>query len=217
MVFNTAFCFVLATIALLIPERFFNFRKAAHLGISLFLILFCSLNILQPILNTSLGFDEFFVRVLVNDGSTNPGRMSPQTSFCFIMFGLFLIFNNFISSKRGLYLSLAVTICLFIVGFVCFLGYLLKFDLMYNWPKFGRMSLQTAMSFMILASALGLLWHNKALIQTNDFKDHDVMVNVTLISLLTVMLMIGGIAGIILWDKLTRNYYHESPAINHKV
>lgn len=82
MQFNTAFCFFWSAVSLLLIRRY----PIISTGISFLVFLFVVLTLMQYIFHFNAGIDELFVHHAITIYSLYPGRMSPNTAVCFILF-----------------------------------------------------------------------------------------------------------------------------------
>lgn len=92
MQFNTALCFLLIGLGLLLTN--FNYKK--------FVAIFCSIaafiafiTILQDIFNISFYIDEVFFKHYITTKTSHPGRMAPTTATCFILASICTFGFNF--------------------------------------------------------------------------------------------------------------------------
>ncbi len=83
MVYSSALCFVLAGLALLVPAR----RRAAVLGLGLFVTALAASHGLQYLLPFDLGVDRLWMEPYITVGTPHPGRMAPNTALCLVLAG----------------------------------------------------------------------------------------------------------------------------------
>ncbi|WP_273275766.1 sensor histidine kinase [Maribacter polysiphoniae] len=150
MKFNTALFFILSggiTISLIEYKSYKTIRF-----FSILLAVFAFISLIQDILIIDLGIDQFFINdevALLRD-DTAPGRPSPITSFCFILFGLvfFLIRSNRIGNREisqyGLHL-------ISFLSFVAIIGYLFNVPSLYKLSFFTSMALHTSVTLFIMS------------------------------------------------------------------
>lgn len=157
MQFNTALCFLLCGLGLLLVVFGRNKLVAGSLAATAGLI--AAFTIVEYITGISLGIDELFVRHFIQTKTSNPGRMAPNTAICFILAaGGLLALNR--PQPRGLW-AMAFTGSLLLGGLaaVSLLGYFLGIEAAYGWGTMTRMAVHTAVGFTVLAAGLTVcLW-----------------------------------------------------------
>ena len=109
--------------------------------------------IIQYAYGLNFGIDTIFVDPHLTTKTSHPGRMSPNTAFCFSLCGFTLMLAQM---KRSLMFSLAITI--FLVSALTLLGYFLHTEDLYGWGNLTRMAIHTSLGFVALSSAF--LWHS---------------------------------------------------------
>ena len=159
---NTAVCFILGGISLLIQQR----RRAQsttikHQKLDKSLIFTCSsliillslLTLVQYSFNLDFGIDQ----LLLKDNSSLtissvPGRMAPNTAAAFLLLGSALL----LSVRRPKYLQVQILSCSgFLIAYLGFLGYIYGKPFFYTIGYTG-MALHTSAAFMLLS--LGILF-----------------------------------------------------------
>ncbi len=142
---NTALSFLISVLATV----FISTRRGAFF--SFFLIFFSLLILLQDVLSVSFHLDSLFFEPFYTFKVINPGRMAPNTSACFIAYGLFLLIN------KNLKLSAFLLGIVHGTALATAIGYLFDIALAYEWFYKTGMSLPTALSFVFL-SLLGFVY-----------------------------------------------------------
>src|SRR5690242_15052120 len=154
---NTAICFILAGLTLVILNR----EKSGALVkifvplFSLVIILTGLITLLENIFHFNAGIDEFLFRDdILATGTAHPGRLSPLTSVCFILFGFSFLFSNF---KKYNWL---VFQCFYLVGgviaFLALISYIFEAKQITDGSEFTAIAFHTSLSFVILM--LGILF-----------------------------------------------------------
>lgn len=157
MQFNTALGFVLCGTALLL-------RSANRVGqASLLAGLVCALGILtltQYLTDTSLGIDELLMKHYITTGTSNPGRMAPNTAVCFTLTGL-LALVPLLHWPRSIRSVLRVVLASLTLGLavVALAGYFTGLETAYGWGSLTRMAVHTSLGFVAISIAvLCLSW-----------------------------------------------------------
>ena len=153
--FNTAVAFVLAGIALTLPQR--PFSRPLRRSIAWILILGASAVLFEDVFDIALGLDWESLHRTVADGSPRPGRVAPNTCVALLLAGLILDATEHVASAwRRVFVKLACLTQVVLCASGVF-GLLLDPTLMFGWYKFNRMAAPTAFGVAILA--LGLFLH----------------------------------------------------------
>jgi len=156
---NTAICFVLSGLALLLVIRSY-FRTARILS---FLILVVGgLTIGQYLFDLSFGIDELLFEDFILSGASHPNRMAPNTALCFSLFAAALIVSTYFSgSTTGNLLTAILGAMVFVLASVALSGFLIGLEDAFGWGYMTRMSPQTALVFMLASSGIiCLVWRN---------------------------------------------------------
>lgn len=91
MQFNTALCFMLASIAVL----FYEYKKLKYVYYPLIIISLVSLMaIFEYLFGTNIGIDSLFVEPFLATNTLYPGRMAPNTATCFLIFSFVLFLKK---------------------------------------------------------------------------------------------------------------------------
>lgn len=152
MQFNTAlgFCiFGLATILILLEK---NMAAAAFAILGGLLGLF---TLFQYLLGVSFGIDELFMEAHITVKTSNPGRMAPNTAFCFFLSGI----STYLISRKVRLVRLVdmVSTLTFTLGVIAFEGYVVDIETTYGWANFTRMAVHSASGFVVLGLSQAIL------------------------------------------------------------
>lgn len=160
MQFNTAMGFFLTGLGL-----FFLTQNKHIISILLGAIIstFGIATIIQYAYGLNLGIDTLFVDPHLTTRTSHPGRMAPNTAFCFSLCGFTLMLAQM---KRSLMFSLAITILLIASLSLC--GYLLNTEDLYGWGNLTRMALHTSVGFV----TLGIAFLMHSLQKASDLHTH---------------------------------------------
>ena len=158
MAFNTALCFALAGLALVIPERHAQLRRRVQIGVGAFLIAVAGAVFAQNLFGRDFGIDWPALHAWLADPNPHPGRMAPNTSLGFALVGaVFLALN-----ARGTVRYSAVQVMTYLVlvlALLSLVGYGLKLELLYSWYQYTRMAVHTAAAFFVLGIGLAAVWY----------------------------------------------------------
>jgi len=150
MQYNTALCFVLSGTALLTALR--N-QRLFSLVLSALAATISGLTLVQYGAQINLGIDQLLMEHHVTTKTVYPGRMAPNTAFCFFLSGATIFLFSLIKHFNKILLMGPVIVGL---GCMAFFGYLLGVDTNYGWEHLTRMALHTSVGFIALGSALSL-------------------------------------------------------------
>ena len=172
MVFNTALCFMLSGLALVLSQYKPKYQNKINLFFGMLLFIISGLTLLQYIFNQSFGVDHFFVVAWLFDGNLFPGRMAINTSVTFLLTSLcFLLFP--FSNKQSIALLLQVVIfSILLLSVSALLGHILHLEFLYRWYQYTRMAIHTSIGMTLLSVALSVAWsHTKN--YSNLYKENE--------------------------------------------
>ena len=155
MKFNTALSFFLTSIALFILFKEQKKHTVLRLSIATIVLAIGLFSLIEYFIGLNSSFDNLFI----NDTNTSlyPGRMSPATSFCFMLIGISFwgINNNKLSiNKLSQHLILTVTI----ISFVSTVTFILSVPSENKTLFWNSMALHT--SILLLITSIGLSFKN---------------------------------------------------------
>jgi PAS domain S-box-containing protein len=197
MVFNTALCFVLVGVALIVRKPIVRRTVAVTFG------LIAATVWSQDFFRINLGIDQLFFREFLPDASLFPGRMAPQTCICFLLaaftlYGLTLPYRRWLSNAMQ-----TITIVIAVAGFLSLIGYSLQLELIYSWYRYTRMAVHTAGGFVVLSLGLWLEWF-RITVAAGAFEEHeDQRINFIGGGLIVIVAVIAGISGFSLLARHT--------------
>ncbi|MBU2018449.1 MAG: hypothetical protein KJ941_02280 [Bacteroidetes bacterium] len=184
MQFNTALSFLLLSTGIFISLS----KDKKYLITIVPLSVLITLTIIEYVLHTNLQIDNLFVRPFLTTETTYPGRMAPNTAFCFVLSILSIIGIN-TSSKSLVYISGFVGLLIFGVGATAITGYSLQIEEVYNWGEVTAMAAHTAFCFIFIGLALTLHARNKLTDEFDKFSKNTYLFFFTL-SLQLIFFMI---------------------------
>lgn len=156
MQYNTALGFIFCGSSLVLTG--FGRRRWAAVTGSLAAVV-GGLTLLEYVSGAGFGIDEFFMKHDITVGTSQPGRMAPNTAVCFSLIGLALALPNirwkrFRSFTRVVLASLALGL-----GVVALSGYIAQLETAYGWGNLTRMAVHTSVGFIVVSSGfLILVW-----------------------------------------------------------
>jgi signal transduction histidine kinase len=110
----------------------------------------------QYLFGLHLGIDELLMNHDVTVGTSNPGRMAPNTALCFMITGSVLAGLPVLRNDRAKGFALRMAgLALLALSAVAMLGYVSGVESAYGWANLTRMALHTALGF--LAIGIGLV------------------------------------------------------------
>lgn len=194
-VFNTALCFTIAGVASLLPESKPLLCHQAQRIVGTILILFAGSVLLQDIMGISLGIDELFVTVKVDDYNPNPGRMAPPTALSFILCGVVSILLN---CRRNKAINLVIQTSILLVMMLAVVGAAgaaIRLELLYDWYKYSRMAIPTAMGFILLSGVLWIAWYKKESKEGSYLEKAEKRISIVGIIIITAVAIAAGMSG----------------------
>ena len=122
---NTAFCFVLCGTALLVGylSRPRAWKKTCSLVLAVLVVLIAGVTLFEYVTGLSLGLDQLLLpRLPASIGTSNPGRMSPNSAVAFLLFGAALILLS--RGPRGALMAHVLTLVGLFIALLALIGYL---------------------------------------------------------------------------------------------
>ncbi|MDW3206481.1 MAG: ATP-binding protein [Alphaproteobacteria bacterium] len=157
MQFNTALCFVLSAVSLIL----LSFNNPLHAAVlAAFTGMFAAATGLQYLTGWNLGLDTLFTTPFVTTETSHPGRMAPNTAGLFLLFSAFILVS--LAPARARIRSLFATpIASVMLGYCIFvlIGYAGSLEASFKWAELTSMAIQTAICFLLLAAGyLACAW-----------------------------------------------------------
>ncbi|MCF6775345.1 GGDEF domain-containing protein [Thiotrichales bacterium 19X7-9] len=167
MQFNTALCFSLIGISLLLISTKLHYFSSF---LALLVLIISTVTLIEYIFHINIGIDELLIKHYVLTETSHPGRMAPNTALCFLLSAcIIILYNHF----QHLWFKITCICLLFVIGLLGFLsviGYLFSIRAIYSWGNLTGMAIHTGFSFFIITLALFRLLiypHLKEKIQQN--------------------------------------------------
>lgn len=159
MQFNTALCFLMIGIALfclvLGKNKFSVLFASASLLIS-------TLTLIEYVFYVNIGIDELFMQHYVFTNTSHPGRMAPNTAFCFFLSSIYFIISICTQHYQSKYLRIVegyLAFSVLLLSSVALLGYITGMSYIYGWGGLTRMALHTGFAFFVWSiGALLIVW-----------------------------------------------------------
>lgn len=213
MVFNTALCFAVLSIALLLPTRWPELRRRGQI-IAGFAVTGWALLILSEYLfPLDITIDFFAARNVIDAGPT-PGRMAPTSALGMICAGLFLVVMNLRPGRAMRGAARALLLLILLVGISGVVGYSIKLDLLYDWYRFTPMALASAAGFFVLGTALWTSWARR-LAETTAQRSSDLQkISITAAGILIVIALTAGLSAFIILQQQTEQTLRSGLALS---
>jgi PAS domain S-box-containing protein len=145
MQFNTALGFLISSLILL--NRYHLPKASVILSISLMFIGVATL--IEYIFLVNLKIDEIFFEHYIHTYTSHPGRMSPKTALCFLLFG----FAYFLAQFQKKWTKICSTSAVFIVGLsgvLSLVAYVFGLKFIFGWGNLTGMAVHTAAGFTLI-------------------------------------------------------------------
>jgi PAS domain S-box-containing protein len=201
---SAALCFLVAGVALLLPQSRPRTWYAAQLAATLVLVVLGGLSLFQNFTHADLGIDRLFESLMANDGYRPPARMAPLSSLGFVLAGCCFAMLHRLGTSRAVQLAVQVlSHALLALGIFGLVGHSLRLEVLYGWYRFARMAPFAAFCFIMLGGALWVLWFctMKRSGAYTDREDKRIAAIATLI--LFVLAFTGGLTGFVLSTQRT--------------
>ena len=154
MVFNTAFCFLLSGLALILPKDRVLLRRIGQIGLGTFVLMFAGAVLIQNVVDPNPAINKLFVNTWLLDSNSHPGSMAFATALAFILAGLVLTcINNVRNTLLGSVVQL-LTAMVIILGLVGLVGYSIKLDFLGGVHDYADMPLPSAIGLVLLGVGL---------------------------------------------------------------
>ena len=164
---NTGLCFALSGTSLLVGylSRPRAWKKSCSLILALLVVLIGGATLVEYISGLSLGLDQWlFIDSSVSSGTSNPGRMAPNTAITFLLFGAALILLS--RGPRGALAAHVLTLAGLLIALLALIGYLFNAQLFVSVFSLTRVALHTIAGFWLLGLAILCARPKKGLMAT---------------------------------------------------
>ncbi|MFP9099236.1 sensor histidine kinase [Flavobacterium sp. RHBU_24] len=193
MKFNTALCFILLAVALVIElKRGRRKNKVVPKILASIVGLYGLLSFAQ-VFGFNFAIDELFIKdtVAAFKGEHSPGRMSPLTAVCFLFSSLaLLLIKSGGKNARKLYQLLLHVVTL--VASVAFLGYLFSIPNLYSYSFANSMALHTSVLFILFSCGAAFIHPNTGIVGLLTGKEiGNIMARKLTVSIVPTVLILG--------------------------
>jgi len=169
MKFNTALCFILCGVGLILLTTRRAWAAPWLGGVAALVGL---LTLAEYVTGRSFGIDQFFVNSFIDTATKFPGRMSQLAAGCFTLMGLALALTGRGHYSKNRLTAIGILVCIVaMIAFVALLGYSLGIEVASGWGAVTRMAVHTSLTFFVLSGGL-LIWARRSADQTDDGRDH---------------------------------------------
>lgn len=152
MQINTALCFVLVAIALLLTVFVKNDRRIIFVAILPGVI--AGATLLEYALNINLGIDQIFTDYVILEHVTHPGRMAINTATCFIFLSVALFIKLYTKNTLARLFAQIISIMVLFISLAAISAYVFNFPFGNGWGHYTKMALHTAVGFLLMSPAI---------------------------------------------------------------
>lgn len=147
MQFNSAFCFALSGLILLLYYQ----KKYTLVNLLTAIVVIISLlTLVEYYALMNIGIDTFFVQPFASIQSAIPGRMAPNSALSFVLFALFIYLSQIRFDK--LLLLVVLLPCVYgVLGLISLIGYLFDIEQAYAWGSLAHMAPHSAIALLFLS------------------------------------------------------------------
>ena len=171
MVLNTALCFFMAGLALVIPQSWrWCIRLQTIFGA--LIVLIAGMMLTEQLTNIDLGIDLHGFHAWLSDPNPTPGRMAPNTSLAFLLAGTAIILLARTRAVLAWRMIELLAFVIVLIGLTGAVGYALKLEFLYGWYQYTRMALPTAAGMIILGIGLWSRWQQSPLSRLQPIQTH---------------------------------------------
>lgn len=162
MKFNTAVCFLLSGVALLLLFSKTHSRRIGGKIIALFVVTISGISFSEDILSYTAGIDELLMKDIAghSSGIAAPGRMASTTALCFFL--LSTAYLNIWTPKKKLRNFLQFQFhAVSLITLLAIIGYMYNVPVLYRYAFLSSMALHTAVFLFILSCASSLIHYTE--------------------------------------------------------
>lgn len=149
MKFNAALAFLVVGAALGLIAR--GHRRLPALMMAP-VFLYGALALSQHLFGIDAGIDTLLHTPFVDNGTSLPGRIAPNTALCLMLVSLAVALRA-LAGRNGI-VQVALGFVTFIIAAAALIGYAISLDFAHDWIRFTRMSFQSASCFVAVSIAL---------------------------------------------------------------
>lgn len=158
MQFNTAFCFFLCGLSLLLLDTTCRWLS---LVLAVFCAAFALVTLSQDVFNVNYGIDTLFIQPFTAMRTTQIGRMAPNTATAFLFLATGLGLGALpVRWRPAPFLVVLNESLATALGLVPLLGFISGVETASGWENFARMAVHTSILFVLLGSLVIIrIWH----------------------------------------------------------
>ena len=152
---NTALCFILSGTALLLGylTRPQAWKKSCMILLAMVVLLVSGLTLLEYLSGYSFGIDQWlFADTAPSPGTSQPGRMAPNSSLIFLLFASAIILLS--RGPRGAMTAHGLTLTGLFIALLALIGYLFDAQIFITVFSLTRVALHTIFGFWLLGLAI---------------------------------------------------------------
>ncbi len=152
---NTAVCFVLSGLSLLIGylSRPRGWKKKAAFSLALLVIMIAGMTLIEYATHLSLGLDQcLFKDSATSIGTSQPGRMSPNSAVAFLLYGSALILLS--RQPRGSVMAHVLALAALFIALLALIGYLFNAQIFISGYSYTGVALHTLVGLWLLGMGI---------------------------------------------------------------
>lgn len=214
MVFNTAVCFTLAGIAILVSTFALRLSPAIQIAAGSVLIFFGAAIFAEFLCDTSSGIDWPGLHGWLKNGNRLPGRMAPNAALGFLATGLLLIFLRKVSAAWQAWLILTLTFSVLAIGVTGLIFFTLTPDLLFGWASSERMTVPTSLGFILIAMACWMQWQGAEWYDRGEHFHDDDKILFMAAAILALVTVAAGLSGFSLQQSTLEHLLRQTMATN---
>ncbi|HKU69360.1 MAG TPA: diguanylate cyclase [Burkholderiales bacterium] len=155
-VFNTAFCFTLAGMILLLNPARANLRDPSRITLAAVIALISLITLFEHLADWNAGIDWPNLHASLGETGLHPGRMPLVTSLMFLLYAVccILMARNLVSGHAVRALLGLIVAC----GLLAMAGHALGIDAMFDINRFRLMSMPASLGFVLIGLGSWLGW-----------------------------------------------------------
>ncbi len=157
---NTALCFILAAVALLLqanPEPVPAAQRVVARSLAGLVLFAAGCTLLEHVTGRSLGLDQVLFRESLQEaGDSFPGRMSPASSLSFAVLATALLTLDMRSRRFQGWPALWLTLAVVVITLLAFIGYFYRVENLHWIAPYTTIALHSVIAFWLLC--LGILF-----------------------------------------------------------
>ncbi len=220
MVFNTALCFLLTGLALLVPASGFRRSRSITDALAAAIAAIAMVVLAEHALHRDLGIDWTALHswAYLASGAV-PGRMSVAIALAFLMTGAALILLEHVRARRGVWSAKALAFCIGGIGILAIAGYAVDAPLLFPDYYFSGIAIHTAIGLLVVSLGLRARWRRHAWGRARIFTREDDRIAMIGAGILAAVAAIAGVASFAILQGRTQTLASQNvlDSLNHRV